>query len=70
MEYTVADHTIRFPHQAYGVQLSFMAKLLQTLRAEQNALLEAPTGSGKTLSLLCSTLAWQEKIKWDRYSLA
>ena len=66
MDYTVAGHTVRFPHQAYGVQLSFMAKLLQTLRAEENALLEAPTGSGKTLSLLCSALAWQEKVKWDR----
>jgi len=66
MEYTVAGHTVRFPHNAYGVQLSFMCKVLQTLQAEKNALLEAPTGSGKTLSLLCSTLAWQEKLKEDR----
>ena len=66
MEYTVAGHTVRFPHNAYGVQLSFMSKVLQTLQASKNALLEAPTGSGKTLSLLCSALAWHEKLREEK----
>lgn len=33
-----------FPHQAYGVQLSFMNKCVQSLEGGRNALLEAPTG--------------------------
>ena len=65
MEYTIFGHSVRFPHQAYGVQLGFMAKVLSTLGGRSNALLEAPTGTGKTLSLLCAALAWQERAKLE-----
>ena len=61
----IAGHTVEMPHKPYGVQLSFCSKMLQALTSQSNALLEAPTGSGKTLSLLCSALAWQYKLKVD-----
>ncbi|KAL4419625.1 hypothetical protein ABPG77_008566 [Micractinium sp. CCAP 211/92] len=62
-QYTIGGCQVHFPHQAYGVQLSFMSKVIAALEGGHNALLEAPTGSGKTLSLLCSALAWQVREK-------
>ncbi|XP_057974456.1 uncharacterized protein LOC131162218 isoform X2 [Malania oleifera] len=56
---------VDFPYEPYGSQLAFMGRVIFTLdRAQRDghchALLESPTGTGKTLSLLCSVLAWQE----------
>jgi hypothetical protein len=62
-KYKVAGHEVAFPRQPYGVQLVFMDKLIRTVEGKENALLEAPTGCGKTLALLCGSLAWQQKFK-------
>lgn len=62
-KYKIGGCDVCFPHKAYGTQMGFMSKVISSLENSQNALLEAPTGSGKTLSLLCSALAWQEKEK-------
>jgi Fanconi anemia group J protein len=61
--HAIRGHHVRFPHTPYGVQFQFMDKMLRALSEPANALLEAPTGCGKTLSLLCAALAWQEARK-------
>ncbi|XP_057811886.1 uncharacterized protein LOC131026127 isoform X2 [Salvia miltiorrhiza] len=59
---------VEFPYQPYGTQLAFMNQVIATLNRSQrdghcHALLESPTGTGKSLSLLCSALAWQQNHK-------
>ena len=68
-ELQVRGYKIRFPVKPYPPQLALMSKLLGTLDASlhtpisANALLESPTGTGKTLALLCSALSWQQEVK-------
>lgn len=52
---------IHFPFKPYQCQEAYMGKVLDALNNSENALLESPTGTGKTLCLLCSTLAWQQE---------
>lgn len=59
--FKASGYNIRFPHkEPYAPQKSFMSKVLMALDRSENALLESPTGTGKTLALLCSLLEWQE----------
>uniref|UniRef100_A0A0N4ZRV0 Helicase ATP-binding domain-containing protein n=1 Tax=Parastrongyloides trichosuri TaxID=131310 RepID=A0A0N4ZRV0_PARTI len=57
--------SISFPYPPYPCQSAFIKSVLNALNNKQNAALESPTGTGKTLSLLCSVLAWLqvEKVK-------
>lgn len=50
--------SVDFPFEPYDLQKKYMEKVLECLQNETNGVLESPTGTGKTLSLLCSTLAW------------
>ncbi|CAD8116044.1 unnamed protein product [Paramecium sonneborni] len=53
---------IYFPHQKpYEEQLNYMQKVISILDNSGNGLLESPTGTGKTLSLLCASLGWLNK---------
>ena len=60
--YTVAGVPVDFPYEAYDVQLAYMEKVVLALSRGQNALLESPTGTGKTLSLLCAALGWRRAL--------
>ena len=56
-------YTVQFPFTPYPSQLVMMEKILLALHDGQNALLESPTGTGKTLCLLCASLAFAEEQK-------
>nr|XP_048302714.1 Fanconi anemia group J protein isoform X2 [Myodes glareolus] len=61
-EYTIGGVKIRFPCKAYPAQLAMMNSIVRGLNSGQHCLLESPTGSGKSLALLCSALAWQQSL--------
>lgn len=50
-----------FPFAPYEIQRQFVRAVHSTLDAGGIALLESPTGTGKTLSLICGTLSWFKK---------
>ena len=59
-----------FPYEPYNIQKKYMEKVIELLNNKSSiegykgfAALESPTGTGKTLCLLCSILAWVNKNK-------
>lgn len=62
-EYTINGIPVMFPFEPYHVQRAYMEKVISCLEDSTNGVLESPTGTGKTLSLLCSALAWTQRKK-------
>ena len=60
MEVKISDYNVLFPYEPYPAQKSYMEKVIKCMDEKQFGLLESPTGTGKTLALLCSSLAWLE----------
>lgn len=60
--YNLKGVNINFPFDAYECQKDFMEKVIDCLQGQSNGLLESPTGTGKTLCLLCSVLGWREAV--------
>lgn len=63
--YKIGGYDVNFPFKPYAPQLVLMSKVISTLeksreKGNSNALLESPTGTGKTLALLCAALTWQK----------
>lgn len=52
-----------FPFPPYDIQLGFMQKLYTTLDQGGVGLFESPTGTGKTMSLICGSLTWLQDFR-------
>jgi regulator of telomere elongation helicase 1 len=63
----VNDVEVQFPFDPYPAQAEYIRSVLTTLSRSGQALLESPTGTGKTLCLLCAACAW---VKQQRDAIA
>lgn len=59
-----------FPFEPYGIQDQFMRALYSVIENRKIGIFESPTGTGKTLSLMCSALKWlSDNDELDRVDL-
>lgn len=49
-----------FPYEPYDIQLDFMKNVFRTCQNGGGSVgvFESPTGTGKSLSLICGTMTW------------
>lgn len=47
-----------FPFSPYPIQSQFMTDLFNVIENRRIGIFESPTGTGKSLSLMCGTLRW------------
>ena len=66
----INGNSVYFPFPPYDCQNNYMTKVINACAQNENALLESPTGTGKTLSLLCSSLAWLKREREKMYHAA
>lgn len=58
------------PYKPYDIQIDFMKTLYSTLESKKVGIFESPTGTGKTLSLICGSMSWlrdHNKGEFERF---
>eukprot|EP01135_Chromosphaera_perkinsii_P000676 Nk52_evm4s148 gene=Nk52_evmTU4s148 len=61
-EYPICGVCVKFPFKPYPQQFSIMQGIIKACKGSVNALVESPTGTGKTLALLCSAVGYQKAL--------
>jgi regulator of telomere elongation helicase 1 len=59
----VAGIKVKMPFKPYEAQVRTMEVILRCLENRESGLVESPTGTGKSLSILCACLAWLSQTK-------
>merc|ERR1719447_378064 len=68
----VPPEEFQFPFSPYDIQRDFMRELFKCLEEGKLGIFESPTGTGKSLSLICGSLTWfleSEKKKRERLEI-
>mmetsp|Transcript_5509 Transcript_5509/g.8216 ORF Transcript_5509/g.8216 Transcript_5509/m.8216 type:complete len:646 (+) Transcript_5509:32-1969(+) len=56
----------KFPFDPYAIQVELMEKVYQALTNCRGGVFESPTGTGKSLSIICSAFAWLRDSKIEK----
>lgn len=59
----IASIPIEFPYSPYPAQIVTMSKIITSLQGSASGLIESPTGTGKTLAILCAVLGYMKHTK-------
>lgn len=55
-----------FPYQPYSIQEQLMRAIYLSIDTGKVAILESPTGTGKSLSTICAAMSWLEDAKRNK----
>ncbi|GKZ51100.1 ATP-dependent DNA helicase chl1 [Aspergillus brasiliensis] len=64
------DIDFHHPYSPYDIQLQLMRALYSCLEEGKVAVFESPTGTGKSLSLICGSLTWLRDHKRSAFQMA
>ena len=70
MEELKIPDKFRFPFEPYSIQVDFMKKLFKTVEEKKIGIFESPTGTGKSLSIICSGESYFMSHKLDESSMS
>jgi len=65
---TSEDQNFHHPYTPYPIQLELMRALYSCIEDGKIGIFESPTGTGKSLSLLCGSLSWLRDHKRASFS--
>ncbi|PVI02207.1 DNA repair helicase [Periconia macrospinosa] len=63
----IVDRDFHHPFEPYDIQKQFMEAVYQCLENGQVGIFESPTGTGKSLSLICGALTWLRDYKKQKF---
>jgi chromosome transmission fidelity protein 1 len=67
---TMEPKNFHHPFQPYGIQQTFMQAVYDCIEQGKVGIFESPTGTGKSLSLICGSLTWLREHKRKKFDEA